>query len=72
MYELMKRRKILMMKNRAIICSEYLQLQVIYQSYSSNDRQINQFLFSTFNSLCLEGNNLIGKCYDNANTIPTQ
>lgn len=69
MKELMKRRNSLMLKNHNIICREFLQFNVIYQSHFQQGSKTDQFLFSDFHYLCLEGYNFIKKSYSNFNTI---
>ena len=69
MSELKKHKKWLMMKTHHIICSEYLQLKVIYHNHSTKGCQSNLFLFEASHCLCRERYYFIKKCYDNAYTI---
>ena len=52
--ELMKRQNSLILKNRNTICREFLQLNIIHQSYSQQGSHTDQFLFSASQYLCLE------------------
>ena len=66
MQELMKRQKLLMLKNHGIICQDFLRLNVIYQSHSQECILTDLFLFSASKYICLKAYEFIKKYYENS------